>query len=93
MGLTLFQYFFQAAEYLGASAVAHGLATSFPIYQVRGVTSVPDDMDGPASGKYIFIGVVIVLVVGLLFAVIVATRKKRKHGITWFPEGFLRANR
>lgn len=77
-----------AADYLGASAVSHAFPTTFPIYQVRGVTSIPDNLSGSTNAKYVFIGVILVLVMGLFAWVFVATKKKRAHGVTWFPDGF-----
>jgi Notch-like protein len=43
--------------------------------------------------KYVFIGVVLVLLASLLIGVLVAAQRKRAQGITWFPEGFFRNNR
>jgi hypothetical protein len=43
--------------------------------------------------KYVFIGVVLVVLAGLLIGVLVAAQRKREHGVTWFPEGFFRNNR
>lgn len=86
---------FKAADFLAATAAIHSLDTSFPIYQVRGVTSDrPDGGDSvsPPNVKYVFIGVVIVLLAGLLIGVLVTAQRKRAVGITWFPEGFLRNN-
>lgn len=83
---------FQAADYIAATAATRSLLTSFPIHQVRGVT-VPETPETPTNVKYVFIGVVLVLLASLLIGVLVAAQRKRAQGITWFPEGFFRNNR
>ena len=84
----------QAAEYLAASAAIHGTSplTTFPIYKVKGVVD-PVIEEGTTNMKYVIIGALVILVLGLLIGVLVATQRKRAQGITWFPEGFLRNNR
>lgn len=83
----------EAAEYLAATAVSHTLPKTFPIYQVRGISS-PDTPanNTPANGTYIAVGVIMTLLIGLLLGVMVTAQRKRAHGITWFPEGFLTNN-
>jgi len=83
---------FQAADYIAATAATRSLLTSFPIHQVRGVTG-PDTPETTTNVKYVFIGVVLVLLASLLIGVLVAAQRKRAQGITWFPEGFFRNNR
>lgn len=92
--ITIFLSLLKAADFLAATAAKHTLSTTFPIYQVRGVVG-PGVIDKPHSTnvKYVFIGVVIVLLAGLLIGVLVNAQRKRAQGITWFPEGFLRSNR
>lgn len=82
----------EAAEYLAAAALKHSLMRNFPIEQVRSVLGPqgPDYSDSPTNYKYVFIGVVIVVLGGLLVGVLVTAQRKRAVGITWFPEGFLR---
>lgn len=83
----------EAADFLAASAAAHALSTTFPIYRVRGVSSAEyPPIDSPANVKYVLMGVFLMMLVGLLLGVLVTTQRKRSHGITWFPEGFLRNN-
>lgn len=84
----------EAAEYLAATASKHTLLQSFPIEQVRGVVrpQSPEYPDSPTNYKYVFIGVVIVVLGGLLVGVLVTAQRKRAVGVTWFPEGFLRTN-
>jgi Notch-like protein len=50
-------------------------------------------MDAPTSGKFVFIGVILIALVVMLIGVLFTAQKKRANGITWFPEGFLRTNR
>ena len=83
---------FQAADYIAATAATRSLLTSFPIHQVRGLNE-PDSPDTTTNVKYVFIGVVLVLLASLLIGVLVAAQRKRAQGITWFPEGFFRNNR
>lgn len=84
----------QAAGFLAATAQNHALSTSFPIVKVQGVSSAePPLMDSPTSVKYVFIGIILVTLAGLFLGVLVTAQRKRAHGITWFPEGFLRTNR
>lgn len=66
--------------------------TSFHIHQVRGVTA-SEPLETATNMKYVVIGVVLVVLVGLLIGVLVAAQRKRAQGITWFPEGFFRNNR
>jgi Notch-like protein len=84
---------FQAADYIAATAARHSLVSSFPIHQVRGVTGPSEPAETATNVKYVFIGVVLVLLIGLLIGVLVAAQRKRAQGITWFPEGFFRNNR
>lgn len=84
---------FQAADYIAATAARHSLVSSFPIHQVRGVTGPSEPAEATTNVKYVFIGVVLVLLAGLLIGVLVAAHRKRAQGITWFPEGFFRNNR
>lgn len=88
-------FFLQAADFLAATAAIHSLSSSFPIYRVHGVADGvgPLDDDTPNRSKYILTGVILTVLVGLLLGVLVQAQKKRAHGITWFPEGFLRNNR
>lgn len=88
-------FFLQAADFLAATAAIHSLSSSFPIYRVHGVADGvgPLDNDTPNRSKYILTGVILTVLVGLLLGVLVQAQKKRAHGITWFPEGFLRNNR
>jgi Notch-like protein len=60
---------------------------------VRGVTGPSEPAETTTNVKYVFIGVVLVLLIGLLIGVLVAAQRKRAQGITWFPEGFFRNNR
>lgn len=84
----------QAADFLAATAATHALSTSFPIYQVHGVSDRDViEPDSPNRSKYILTGVILTVLVGLLLGVLVQAQKKRANGITWFPEGFLRNNR
>jgi hypothetical protein len=87
--------FLQAADYIAATAATRSLLTSFPIHQVRGVTGPesPESPETTTNVKYVFIGVVLVLLASLLIGVLVAAQRKRAQGITWFPEGFFRNNR
>lgn len=84
----------EAAEYLAAAAMKHSLLRNFPIEQVRSVLGPqgPEYSDNPTNYKYVFIGVVIVVLGGLLVGVLVTAQRKRAVGITWFPEGFLRTS-
>lgn len=84
----------EAAEYLAATASRHTSTWDFPIEQVRGVmgSQSPEYPDSPTNYKYVFIGVVIVVLGGLLVGVLVTAQRKRAVGVTWFPEGFLRTN-
>lgn len=84
----------EAAEYLAATASKHSLSRNFPIEQVRGVVGPqgPEYPDAPTNYKYVFIGIVIVVLGGLLVGVLVTAQRKRAVGVTWFPEGFLRTN-
>lgn len=83
----------EAAGFLAATAQNHALSTSFPIVKVQGVSSAePPLPEAPTSGKFVFIGIIMVTLVGLLLGVLVTAQRKRAHGITWFPEGFLRTN-
>lgn len=84
----------EVAEYLAATASKHTLTQSFPIEQVRSVfgSQVREDLDSPTNYKYVFIGVVIVVLGGLLVGVLVTAQRKRAVGVTWFPEGFLRTS-
>lgn len=84
----------EAAEYLAATASKHSLSRNFPIEQVRGVVGPqgPEYPDTPTNYKYVFIGVVIVILGGMLVGVLVTAQRKRAVGVTWFPEGFLRTN-
>jgi hypothetical protein len=50
-------------------------------------------VENTTNMKYVFIGVVLVVLAGLLIGVLVAAQRKREHGVTWFPEGFFRNNR
>jgi hypothetical protein len=59
---------------------------------VRGVTG-PEQLETTPNVKYVFIGIVLVLLASLLIGVLVAAQRKRAQGITWFPEGFFRNNR
>lgn len=79
---------------MAATAQNHALSTSFPIVKVQGVSGAePPLPEAPTSGKFVFIGIILVTLVGLLLGVLVTAQRKRAHGITWFPEGFLRTNR
>ncbi|KAF4523890.1 hypothetical protein B566_EDAN016082 [Ephemera danica] len=83
-----------AAYYLGASAISHALPKDFPIFQVQGHSAeppTPGDEPG-VNAKFVLVGVVLTLIIGLLLFVLVNTQRKRAHGVTWFPEGFLRNN-
>lgn len=91
-GTTGWHGLFQAADYIAATAARHSLLTSFPIHQVKGVTG-PEPAETTTNVKYVFIGVVLVLLASLLIGVLVAAQRKRAQGITWFPEGFFRNNR
>lgn len=84
----------EAAEYLAATASKHSLSRNFPIEQVRGVVGPqgPEYPDSPTNYKFVFIGVVIVLLSGLLVGILVTAQRKRAVGVTWFPEGFLRTS-
>lgn len=50
----------------------------------KNVTAYPDII-------YVSVGIVVFVMLGLLFGVLIGTRK-RARGITWFPEGFLRTS-
>lgn len=82
----------EAAHFLAGTAARHSLSKTFPIYQVRGVEGPLPDDEPSTNVKYVFIGVVIVLLAGLLIGVLVTAQRKRAQGITWFPEGFLRSS-
>lgn len=84
----------EAAEYLAATASKHTLSRNFPIERVNGVVDPlgPDYPDSPTNYNYVFGGVVIVILGGMLVGVLVTANRKRAVGITWFPEGFLRTN-
>ena len=92
LAVQLDDWLFQAADYIAATAARHSLLTSFPIHQVRGVTG-PEPPETTTNVKFVFIGVVVVLLASLLIGVLVAAQRKRARGITWFPEGFFRNNR
>lgn len=81
----------EAAEFLAATASKHSLLKNFPIYQVKGVNPDDDGMPDTTNGSYVILGVFIGLLLFAMCGVLVANRK-RAHGITWFPEGFLAAN-
>lgn len=80
----------EAAEFLAATAQKHSLSPDFPIYQVKSVN--PPEIVEPTNSKYVFIGVILVLLAGLLIGVLVTAQRKRAAGITWFPEGFISSN-
>lgn len=84
----------EAAEYLAATASKHSLSRNFPIEEVRGVPTGqdPEYSDSATNYKYVFIGIIIVVLGGMLVGVLVTAQRKRAVGVTWFPEGFLRAN-
>ena len=83
-----------AAEYLAATASKHSLSRNFPIEQVRGEVgpSGPGIADSPTNLKYVLTGLAMVGLVGLLFGVLMAAKRKRAVGVTWFPDGFLRTS-
>lgn len=82
----------EAAEFLAATASKHSLSPDFPIFQVKGVTPPSEPPEAPTNSKYVFIGVILVLLAGLLIGVLVTAQRKRAAGITWFPEGFIGNN-
>lgn len=83
-----FQTANEAAEFLAAKASKHTLSQSFPIYQVSGSSGADDIIDTPINAKYILLGIIMVLCVGVVVGVIVKAQRKHASGITWFPEGF-----
>jgi len=93
-GTSCFSSANEAAEYLAAAALKQPLSLNFPIEQVRSIvgTQNTDYSDNPTNYKYVFIGVVIVVLGGLLVGVLVTAQRKRAVGVTWFPEGFLRTS-
>jgi len=83
----------EAAEFLAVAALKHSISQNFPIEQVGTIS--PQNTyysDSPTNYKYVFIGVVIVVLGGLLVGVLVTAQRKRAVGVTWFPEGFLRTS-
>lgn len=87
-----FQTASSAAEFLAAKASKHSLSQSFPIYWINGSTNYDDDVTQPTNGKYVLIGIVMVICMAGAIFVVVQTQRKRAAGITWFPEGFMRTN-
>lgn len=82
----------EAADFLAATASKHSLSPDFPIFQVKSVNEPDVPPEPPTNSKYVFIGVILVLLAGLLIGVLVTAQRKRAAGITWFPEGFIRNN-
>jgi Notch-like protein len=93
-GMECFFHASDAADFLGAAAVSHALSKDFPIFQVQGHGAEPPDQvpDQGAKIEFVLIGLVAIIFFGLLLFVLVNTQRKRAHGVTWFPEGFLRNN-
>lgn len=83
----------EAAEFLAATASKHTIPKNYPIERVEGVVSPQNPSYQDATNfNYVFVGVVIVVLGGMLVGVLVTAQRKRAVGITWFPEGFLRTN-
>lgn len=76
----------KAAEYLAATASKRTYKENFPIYQVRGVLT-PDDPNASSNGRYVLFGVLGCICI-LFAAVIIANKRGRASGKTWYPEGF-----
>lgn len=81
----------EAAEFLAASAARHSLDSEFDIVQVRGHSgTLPEEEETkPSWLAYLLFTTFTVAMIGLLFIVLFAQKRKAK-GITWFPDGFRR---
>lgn len=94
---------FQAAEYLAASAATGALSSSFPIYKVDGVSTVPSSIPAggvtaPTNMMAVLMGALLITIVALVVGMGVFKTQgkgqvKKASGILWLPEGFLRKNR
>lgn len=82
----------EAADFLAATASKHSLSPNFPYLEVKSMEPPDNGIPVPTNSKYVFIGVILVLLAGLLIGVLVTAQRKRAAGITWFPEGFIRNN-
>lgn len=94
-GSECFQTAQDAAGFLGAIASKHTMSQSFPIFQVRGMStpgSDPTPSEGETNAKYVVLGAVLVSLTCFLLGVLITAQRKRAHGITWFPEGFFTAS-
>lgn len=83
-----------AAEFIAATAgkSTNEFLKSFPIYQVQSYGTHPDiEETPPTNTKYVLFGVALGVIIFLSFGV-VTVKRKRAHGITWFPEGFFSAS-
>lgn len=75
-----------AANYIGAfERLKRG---PYPIYQVRGVDAPFSPEDAPANGKYVALGVVLVLLLCFVIGIMITNKRKRAYGQIWRPEGF-----
>lgn len=93
-GAECFQSAQDAAQFLGAVASKHTMSRSFPIVQVRGLSTMDNEVDPrPANGKYVAIGLILVIMVCTTMGVLVTAKRKRAYGKTWLPEGFTLAPR
>lgn len=93
-GAECFQSAQDAAQFLGAVAARQGVEGHFPIVKVRGLSDLDDDIDPrPTNGKFVAIGVIVVVLVCATLGVLVTAKRKRAYGKTWLPEGFTLAPR
>ncbi|CAB0039615.1 unnamed protein product [Trichogramma brassicae] len=83
----------EAAEFLAARASKHTLSRNFPIEKIESVVEPnPDYADSPTNFKYVFIGGILVVLVGSLIGVLITQRRHPGKITTWFPEGFIRTS-
>lgn len=83
----------KAAQFLAAAHSRHALSTAFPIREIQEADEERGKGEISVSYMtYVFVGVVLLIICGMLVGVLIGSQKKRARGITWFPEGFLRNN-
>lgn len=90
-----FHTFLQAAQFLSAARAREAFAFQIQDIGVEGDGGNHHSRDKKSDTNsnmiYLAVGLVAFAMLGLLFGVLVSTRK-RARGITWFPEGFLRTS-
>ncbi|XP_023215803.1 neurogenic locus Notch protein-like [Centruroides sculpturatus] len=90
-----FQTASKAAQFLAAAHTRRDLRTNFDIEEISGDSDYGSSKGIDAAYPnmvYIVIGIIVIVLLGLLIGVLITTQRKRARGITWFPEGFFRAN-